>query len=51
MYIDVFQFIYDLVFSFALMLFKNSMHSFEVSLGYESIDQSTFSMKRGSASC
>jgi hypothetical protein len=51
MYIDVFQFIYDLVFSFALMLFKNWMHSFEVSLGYESVDRSTFSMKRGSASC
>jgi hypothetical protein len=25
------------------------MHSFEVSLGYESVDRSTFSMKRGSA--
>jgi len=24
------------------------MHSFEVSLGYESVDRSTFSMKRGS---
>jgi hypothetical protein len=23
------------------------MHSFEVSLGYESVDRSTFSMKRG----
>jgi len=27
------------------------MHSFEVSLGYESVDRSTFSMKRSSASC
>jgi len=27
------------------------MHSFEVSLGYESVDRSTFSMKRGSVSC
>jgi len=26
------------------------MHSFEVSLGYESVDRSTFSMKRGSTS-
>jgi hypothetical protein len=25
---------------------KNWMHSFEVSLGYESVDRSTFSMKR-----
>ena len=28
---------------------KNWMHSFEVSLGYESVDRSSFSMKRGSA--
>jgi hypothetical protein len=32
-------------------LFKNWMHSFEVSLGYESVDRSTFSMKCSSASC
>jgi hypothetical protein len=32
------------------ILFKNWMHSFEVSLGYESVDRSTFSMKRGSTS-
>ena len=32
-------------------LLKNWMHSFEVSLGYESVDRSTFSMKRGSALC
>ena len=31
--------------------FKNWIHSFEVSLGYESVDRSTFSMKRDSASC
>ena len=29
-------------------LIKNWMHSFEVSLGYESVDWSTFSMKRAS---
>jgi hypothetical protein len=33
------------------LIFENWMHSFEVSLGYESVDRSTFSMKRGSASC
>ena len=34
-----------------ILLFKNWMHSFEVSLGYESVDRSTFSMKRRSALC
>ena len=34
-----------------LYIFKNRMHSFEVSLGYENVDRSTFSMKCGSASC
>ena len=43
---------YPLVIHFVLShLIKNWMHSFEVSLGYESIDRSTFSMKHGSASC
>ena len=40
-----------LLYSIKIIIFKNWMHSFEVSLGYESVDQSTFSMKRGSASC
>ena len=34
------------VFSLGELLIKNWMHSFEVSLGYESVDRSTFSMKR-----
>jgi hypothetical protein len=33
------------------IVLKNWMHSFEVSLGYESVDRSTFPLKRSSASC
>ena len=36
---------------YSVYLIKNWMHSFEVSLGYESVDRSTFSMKCRSASC